>query len=156
MDLVFPVIGWPSHRWRGAAPGRHPPLAVTVDRPVSLIGEGGRMKVFASDHGQYVIKLFKSPEEVRATFDNWGIDLALVEWSPRSGDALGTATFLIERALRSCALAFAKLHWESGLVHVQLRGGTPLYLEIRSDEGDETLPAKRFLVQYRAELFGTG
>jgi hypothetical protein len=110
------------------------------------------MTAYASGDGRYVVKLFRTPAQIQASFADWGIDLAQAPWSPYPGDALGTAAWLAQQALRSCVLAWRRLRAESALVRVQVQGGTPVRLTIAPD--NHVLTVSQFVIQRRAESFG--
>lgn len=137
---------WPSMFWVGT-----PPLPSGLhDEPITWLGQGARMTAYASGDGRYVVKLFRTPAQIQASFADWGIDLAQAPWSPYPGDALGTAAWLAQQALRSCVLAWRRLRVESALMRVQVQGGTPVRLTIAPD--NHVLTASQFVIQRWAIL----
>ncbi|MFQ5972049.1 MAG: hypothetical protein ACE5Q3_06915 [Alphaproteobacteria bacterium] len=141
----------------GAPREDRPSLGGILAEPFQYLSRGGKLRVYASADGRYVLKVPTTPAEIVAWHESDGVRLTELAWARGLGsDDLAIARRILDGGIESYRLAASRLWREAGLVHVHL----PPYedLEARVVVSDETAPVdlsrSPFIVQHRAELLG--
>ncbi len=91
-----------------------------LSQKFSYLNESSRAIVYISEDKKYVLKTFKNAEGIEKQFRSWGMDLGEVYWSPKPGDALGSAKIMYQNTIESYKLANEKLREETGLIYLHL------------------------------------
>ena len=125
-----------------------------LSMPFSYLAEGTRTYAYVSADDKIVIKLFKSPTEIKTAFFSLGIDLGKVSWSPKPNDSLGSAEIMHRNTLKSYQLAFDKLQEDTALIYIHSSETENLINNIRINGSNFNPNTTQFLLQHKAFLFG--
>jgi len=97
-----------------------PNIASILSQHFSYLAEGAQVFVYASQDGQYVLKILKTPEQTVAQWQEWKKDLGSQPWAPVPGDAFESSKILYKRSFESYSLA-NELRNETGLILLHLK-----------------------------------
>ena len=89
-----------------------------LNQKFTYLNESSRAYVYISEDDNYVVKTFKDSVGIEKQFSSWGMDLGKVPWSPKPGDALGSAEIMFDNTIDSYQLAYNKLREETRLIYI--------------------------------------